>query len=298
MTIQPPRKVVALVPTWRAARFIQPTLEALAAQTHSLLEILISDDASPDETASLCERFAARDERFRVIRQPVNRGWVGNVNALLAAAAGEYFTFAFQDDLPRPTYIQRCVEALEADTDAILAFSDIELIHADGLSEDKSFTALDGVRDRVERARRIARQDGSWWIPNRGVFRAEAAAAIGGLRRHAAGEFSADWPWLLHMSLLGGFVRVPERLVTKVYVAQSLSRSWRFGARQWAAVTLSAMEGVRRAGLPADQAMAVNRALVEFASGRIARSLKRAGREALRAVGLRRAAEMEAEERR
>ena len=92
----------------------------------------------------------------------------------------------------------------------------------------------------------MARLEGSWWIPNRGVFRASAGREIGGLRRHRAGEFSADWPWLLEMSLLGAFVRIPERLVTKFYLPGSLSRSWRFGARQWAAVAASAMTAVAR----------------------------------------------------
>ena len=63
-------RLVALVPTWRAAEFIDGTLDALAAQTWRNLEILISDDASPDDTAQRCERYAARDPRFRVIRQP------------------------------------------------------------------------------------------------------------------------------------------------------------------------------------------------------------------------------------
>lgn len=293
----PSRKLVALVPTWKAARFIETTLRSLAAQTHPDLEVLVSDDASPDDTAPICERFAASDPRFRVIRQPVNLGWVGNVNALLAAARGDYFAFAFQDDLPEPAYFERCIAALEADPSAVMAFSDIALVHADGLREEKRYVALDGIADRVERGRRIARQDGSWWIPNRGVFRASAAAAIGGLRRHAAGEFSADWPWLLHMGLLGGFVRVPERLVTKIYVPNSLSRSWRFGARQWAAVTLSAMEGVRRARIPLRETSAVDLALLGFAAGRIRRSLKRAAGEALRAAGLRRPAPAESYER-
>jgi glycosyltransferase involved in cell wall biosynthesis len=297
MTARPPRKVVALVPAWKAAHFIEPTLAALAAQTHDDFEVLISDDASPDETAVLCEGFAARDPRFRLIRQPVNLGWVGNVNALLAAAKGEYFTFAFQDDLPEPTYFERGVAALEAEPDAILSFSDIALVHADGRREEKRYTELDGITDRLERARSIARQNGSWWIPNRGVFRARAAAAIGGLRRHAAGEFSADWPWLLHMSLLGSFARVPERLVTKIYVAQSLSRSWRFGARQWAAVTLSAMESVRRAQLPWAEAAAVNAELTAFAAGCIGRSMRRMGREALQAAGARRKAVAEPDDR-
>src|SRR5262249_29987842 len=150
-------------------------------------------------------------------------------------------------DLPGPAYVERCVRALEANPRAVVAFSDILLVNQDGRREARSYDLLDGVGDRLARGLLMARQVGSGWIPNRGVFRASAGAAIGGLRRHLAGEFSADWPWLLHMSLLGEFVRVPEHLVTKIYQAQSLSRTWRFGFRAWSAVTLSAMQAVFRA---------------------------------------------------
>jgi len=121
------------------------------------------------------------------------------------------------------------------------------------------------VRERLERARRIAEREGSWWIPNRGVFRAGAAGAIGGLRRHLAGEFSADWPWLLHMSLLGEFARIPERLITKIYRPRSLSRGWNFGGRSWSAVTMSAMAAVSRAGIPMAEKLALDRTLAAFA---------------------------------
>lgn len=281
-------RVTALVPTWRAAVFIQRTLEALAAQTHPNFEVLISDDASPDRTAEICESFAARDPRFRVIRQPVNLGWVGNVNALLARAEGEYFVFAFQDDLPSPTYVARCVDALERNPRAVIAFSDITLVNQDGSREEKSFAALDGIADRVERARRVAAQQGSWWIPNRGVFRAAAARAIGGLRRHLAGEFSADWPWLVHMSLLGEFERVPENLCRKIYVARSLSRTWDFGVHSWLAVTLSAMGGVARSGIRTGEKLAIHASLARFAWSRIRRALRRAPGRTLRRFGLKR----------
>src|SRR5206468_8408273 len=105
--------VVALVPTWKAASFIAATLDTLFAQTYPGLTILVSDDASPDGTAEVCERYGARHRGLRVIRQPRNRGWVGNVNALLREARGDYFWFAFQDDLPEPTYVERCVAALQ-----------------------------------------------------------------------------------------------------------------------------------------------------------------------------------------
>lgn len=281
-------KVVALVPTWRAAAFIAETLEALSAQTYSNLEVLVSDDASPDDTAALCEAHAARDPRFRVIRQPRNLGWVGNVNALLAAATGDYLVFAFQDDLPAPTYVERCVAALEARPEAVLAFTDIVLVNQDGSREPKAFAETDGVTDRRARATLIAQQQGSWWIPNRGVFRAQAARTIGGLRRHTAGEFSADWPWLLHMSLLGEFVRVPEQLCTKVYVTGSLSRSWRFGARAWSAVTLVAMGAVRRARIPLREKVSLHATLAGCASYYVARSVQRNLRQAARRVGFRR----------
>jgi glycosyltransferase involved in cell wall biosynthesis len=276
-------RVLALVPAWKAATFIQRTLDALAAQTYPGLGILVSDDASPDDTAAICERRAAADPRFRVIRQSRNLGWVGNVNALLREATADYLLFAFQDDLPEPGYVERCVYALEAEAAAVLAFSDIRLVRQNGTVEDRCYTRLDGVVDPVERARRIARLEGSWWIPNRGVFRAGAAREIGGLRRHRAGEFSADWPWLLEMSLLGRFVRVPERLVTKIYVPGSLSRTWRFGARQWAAATLSAMTAVSRRRLPVRDRLRLHATLVGFAL----RQFRRSARSLLRSPGQR-----------
>lgn len=282
-----PPRVVALVPAWRAADFIGPTLEALAAQTWPRFEVLISDDASPDDTAAVCERFASRDPRFHLIRQRRNLGWVGNANALLAEARGDRLMFAFQDDLPAPEYVARCVSALEARPEAVLAYSDIVLVQQDGSREPKSYAVPDGLRDRLGRARAIARQEGSWWIPNRGVFRAAAARAVGGLRRHLRGEFSADWPWLLHLSLLGEFVRVPERLVTKIYRPRSLSRGWDYGARSWAAATLSAMGEVSRAPIPSGEKLALDATLARFAWSRCRRSLVRAGGGALRRAGLR-----------
>lgn len=257
-------KVVALVPAWSASAFISETLDALAAQSCPNLEILVSDDASPDETAAICERYAARDARFRVIRQPRNLGWTGNVNALLRDARGDYFLFAGHDDLLEPSYVERCVAALEANPGAIMAFSDIVVVYQDGSREENGYSLLDGVADRLKRARLIARLKGDWWIPYRGVFRASAARAIGGLRRHLAGDFSADWPWLLHMSLLGEFVHIPEPLCTKIFRQRSLSQRWNFGARSWNAVALSAIGAVSRAEIPLREKLVLYSSLVKL----------------------------------
>lgn len=287
-------KVVALVPAWKASAFIAGTLDALAAQSCPNLEILISDDASPDETAAICERYAARDARFRVIRQPRNLGWTGNVNALLQEARGDYFLFAFHDDLMEPGYVERCVAALEANPRAIIAFSDMAAVNPNGSREEQSYAMLDGVADRSRRARLVARMQGFWWIPNRGVFRAPAARAIGGLRRHFAGEFSADWPWLLRMSLLGDFVRIPERLVTKIFHQRSLSLGWNYDLGPFSAVTLSAMGAVSRAEIPTREKLVLYGTLAGSLTGLARRLLWRAIRRTLgrwlRRLGLRRSA--------
>lgn len=243
-------RAIALVPTWNAESFIDATLATLAAQTFPAFEVLISDDASTDATASICERWAARDARFRLLRQNTRLGWVGNTNALLRAARGDYFFFALHDDLVAPTYVARLVDALERDPAAVLAFSDGERLKRDRAAEYWSFAELDGLSGRLEGPITLARQRPNWPVCYRGLFRASAAERIGGLRRNLAGEFGADWPWLLHMSLLGSFVRVPERLFTKVLRPDGLANSWRYSAWDWFAATLSCAGEVRRAALP------------------------------------------------
>ena len=265
-------RVVALMPAWNAEPFVVPVLEALAAQTYPNLEIVISDDASTDRTAAICEEFAARHANFRLIRQPRNLGWIGNANALLSAAQGEYFFFAFHDDLPRPAYVERLVDALERNPRAALSFSDMIRRGAVGgrpVDDVKTYRDLEGITDPVERGVRVVRRHGKppsylVTVANRGLFRASAARRVGGLRRHIAGEFAADWPWLLHLSLLGEFVRVPEALVEKHYRQTSLSATWQHSAWHWLGVYISCMRETRRARLPIRDELVIHRELLGY----------------------------------
>jgi len=269
-----PPRVVACVPAWNAETFIAATLDSLAAQTYPNLEVLISDDASTDGTAAICARYAAADARFRLIRQERNLGWVGNTNALLRAAAGDYLLFAFHDDLLKPAYVARLVEALEAEPDAVLAISDIELVQVDGRREHAAYAALDGIADRAERTRRLAWQQGEWWIPNRGVFRAWAAERIGGLKRHLAGEFYAGWPWLVHMAVLGAFVRVPEQLCVKVRRKEGVALSWRFNTPSFLAASLSCAREIRHTDLSLSEEIPLYGILLRRCLGRLLDSLR------------------------
>lgn len=269
-------QAVACVPAWNAEDFIDRTLDALARQTYPNLRVLISVDQCHDRTAERCEARAAVDSRFEVIRQPRRLGWVGNVNALLRRVEAPYVFFAFHDDLLDPPYVSVLVDALESRPDAILAFTDMETHREDGRIIASMYDELEGLTDPAERARRVIQKRGTWWAPHRGVFRTSIGQEIGGLRRHLAGEFSADWPWLVHLALRGAFVRVPGLLCHKIYRPASLSRTWDFSSRQGLAVTLSCLWEVARARVPLPVRVAVAPLLLRQAFDWMARMARHA----------------------
>ena len=225
-------KVTALLPCYNSAAFITRTLDSLAAQSWPNLEILIGEDRSTDATFDIVSAFAAGRRDVRILRRTENLGWLRNTNDLMANATGELMFFAFHDDAVEPTYVEKLVEALRANPDAVLAYTDIELFQPDGQAETIVFDALSNCRGSLARGLVMGGQVKDWWIPNRGLFRSWVFKRVGGIKPNAQGEFSADWTWLLHLSLLGEFVRVPETLCRKYFQKTSLSRNWAFSAAQ------------------------------------------------------------------
>lgn len=258
------RQAVALVPAWQSAGFIQATLDSLSAQTYRNLRVIVSVDLSDDETHAICLAHASRDARFQVIRQEQRLGYVGNCNFLLAQTGADYALFAFHDDLLAPDYIARLAALLDARPGAVMAFSDVLLTHVDGRQEHWVFQELEGVADRVQRGMIMLKGNNKWWVPNRGLFRLREARRIGGLKTHGAGEFSADWPWLFHMSLLGEFARVPQTLCFKYYKPGSLSRSWAFTPRQGYEVRAACMRELWNSGLGTEEKLRIAAPLANF----------------------------------
>lgn len=244
--------VTAIVPTYNGAAFIGRTLASLEAQTWPNLEILIGDDRSTDDTLALVTRFAEGRPNVRVVARDTNLGWLRNTNDLMGRARGEFLFFAFHDDLVEPTYVERLTGALLADPGAVLAFSDMTVAEVDGAERLYSFDALTGRRRAASRGLVMAARPEHWWVPNRGLFRAAAFRRVGGIHPNASGEFSADWTWLLHLALLGGFVRVPEVLCHKYYTKASLSKTWPHVAAQRADLLRAGVREVAQAtvGVP------------------------------------------------
>lgn len=106
------QKVSVCVPTYNGANFLEDCLRSIQSQSYRNLEILVVDDRSSDETNDIVSRFAADDDRFRVLQNEVRLGLVGNWNRCLEKATGDWIKFVFQDDLIEPacvaTLVRKC----------------------------------------------------------------------------------------------------------------------------------------------------------------------------------------------
>jgi glycosyltransferase involved in cell wall biosynthesis len=110
--------VSVCIPTYRGAAHIAETIESALAQTFADFELLIIDDASPDETGEVVARY--RDPRVQYVRER-NAGVEENWNRCLRLARGRYFKLLPHDDLIAPDCLARQVRVLEADRDERLA---------------------------------------------------------------------------------------------------------------------------------------------------------------------------------
>ena len=112
------------MPTYNGAQFIQRTLDSLAAQTWTNLEILIGDDCSTDDTLQIVRRFAERAPgRPRCSSAMTTSGWLRNSNDLMARAEGELMFFAFHDDVVAPTYVEQLVAGARGRTSVLFSLS-------------------------------------------------------------------------------------------------------------------------------------------------------------------------------
>ena len=108
------------MPVYNGSNYVEESIVSILNQTYSNFELIISDNASTDETAAVCEKYAGQDCRIRYFRQEKNLGCARNSNFVLEHAVGEYFKWISHDDLHAPRFIEACVEALDSDPSAVI----------------------------------------------------------------------------------------------------------------------------------------------------------------------------------
>lgn len=122
-------KVSVVVPCYNVEAYLPEMIDSLLAQTLRDIEIILVDDGSPDRSGAICDSYAQKDSRIRVIHK--KNGGVGAArNDGLDIACGEWVIFCDSDDYLEPEALERTVEAGEA-SGADVVFGDVTLVFDD-----------------------------------------------------------------------------------------------------------------------------------------------------------------------
>ncbi|MBT8398960.1 MAG: glycosyltransferase, partial [Rhodothermia bacterium] len=111
------------LPVFNGELFLAEAIQSLLSQSFEDLELIISDNGSSDDTESICREFAVSDSRVRYTRFDTNVGASRNFNRVFELSKGRYFKWAAHDDVHLPEYIEKCVEVLESDSAAVVAYT-------------------------------------------------------------------------------------------------------------------------------------------------------------------------------
>ena len=214
------------LPVYNGAQYLDEQLRSLQSQTIEDFEIVISDNASTDDTERVCREYAARDKRIRYFRSERNLGANPNFNRVFALSRAPLFKWATHDDLLKPTYLETCIGLLDANSDAVLAHSDYLCIDESGVPfpelPSSSGMRVDPRSGMISKLDPLGLADKGWSVHRLWdvLFRMECLTSIFGVIRRDAltrtglmrNFYGTDKLLLAELALLGRFKQSHERL--------------------------------------------------------------------------------------
>lgn len=139
-----------IVPVYKSEHTLERCVESLLAQTYSDLEIILVDDGSPDGSGALCDKWAAADQRIRVLHKE-NGGVSSARNAGIQEAKGTYLIFTDSDDYAEPDLAEKLLQGIGEGDLAICGFHHhyqgrdvIRVPEVPGQNGEENFLALYG----------------------------------------------------------------------------------------------------------------------------------------------------------
>jgi glycosyltransferase involved in cell wall biosynthesis len=200
------------LPVYNCQAFLEAALDSILGQGFGDFELIISDNASSDDTGAICGVYAKRDKRIRLYRSETNIGVNPNHDRVFELSVGKYFMWTAHDVEWLPGMLKRCVQVMqEAPASVVLAYPRCEVIQ-DGqtlsLDEQMSIARRDARPHKRVAAviRRVVFVDQLF-----GLSRREALA-----QTRLNEEYpSSDYVLLAELAMLGQIWEIPEVLLRR-----------------------------------------------------------------------------------
>jgi len=199
------------LPVYNGEQFLEQALDTLLNQTFTNFELILSDNASTDATPSIASRYASADQRIRYVRHQRNLGAAGNFNEVFKLSRGTYFKWAAHDDLHEPGFLSACVECLESNPAAALAYTRAVSIDSIGQTIKKPWGDTSEFSSTEPAARfraGLAKPHNPIPLPVFGLIRAELLRKT----RVYATYAECDFALLAELALQGPFIEISEPL--------------------------------------------------------------------------------------
>lgn len=191
------------MPVYNGSRDLRRVLDSLLAQTFTDFVLLISDNASTDNTADICQEYARADSRIRYHRQAKNIGAEANFRFVFLAAESKYFMWAAADDTRSSDFLELNYSFLEENPDYLGSTCPV---HFQGREHDE-IAMGDALLSDDDPYQRLISFFRTWHANGRfySLFRREAVASWKHLNNRFLGS---DWTLVTHLALKGKLNRV------------------------------------------------------------------------------------------
>lgn len=210
------------LPVRNAGARVVNVVRSVLAQDHPHMELVISDNASTDDTEDVCRELARSDSRIAYHRQPQNIGLLNNFRYVIGAAGGTYFRWIGDDDRLEPSFVSRCLEVFAKDPRLVLVTTGISYTGEDGRTQTLAYEgdalAADDPADRFIEMLRLLNASHLMIDPLYGMMRRETVAAIP--RRNMLNE---DQVFATKLALAGPWGHVPEVLAHRVWKSERVN---------------------------------------------------------------------------
>ena len=209
MTERIPKVSIGL-PVFNGEKYLSRALESLLAQEFEDFELVISDNASTDETGRICQEYARRDRRIHYSRNDSNIGLAPNHNRVFTLSRGEFFKWAAHDDEYPRQMLKRYVEAFDCGSPTVsVVYSVCEYI-------DEFGNSIGTFSDRVDTPERHAYRRLRRLLERIDIYNCTYGLIRSALLRQTRlhGSFPiADRVLFSELAMLGEFFEIQEPLL-------------------------------------------------------------------------------------
>ena len=196
------------MPVYNEEQFIEQAIVSILNQDYKNFELIISDNASTDQTKEICLNYSKKDTRIRFYTRDTTTDSSTNFNYVASIAKGDFFMWASGHDTRDPTFISRCIAIFEKSNSIVLCYSDAIWIDSNGKNIGSEKTDIDTVgMSKIKRIKKVFWNLG-YAYPIYGLFRKEMLNTTLPYQK----ILGPDIVLLNELSAIGQFARIPESL--------------------------------------------------------------------------------------